>query len=147
MKTQRKGSPLCGTLAISRRVTLSAKPYNESGNSASRVLMYLGNIWSWMALLFILISSQRKTSSQCLHTQSFSHSSRQIFLASCNLLKVSGLKHGDLIEGLEHKSPGKCYVIESVSIFWCLPAEYIPFSIHHLVDTHLPWHSERLLLR
>lgn len=70
-----------------------------------------------MALLFILISSQRKTSSECLHTQSFSHSRKQIFLASYNLLKVSGLKRGDLIEGLEHKSPGKCYVIESVSIF------------------------------
>lgn len=34
---------------------------HQSGNPAARLLMCLDSIWSWMALLLILVSNQRKT--------------------------------------------------------------------------------------
>lgn len=39
------------------------------------------------------------------------------FPGQLHLLEVSRLKGGDLIEGLEHKGPSECYIIESVSMF------------------------------
>jgi len=38
-----------------------------------------------------------------------------------------GLKYGDLIAGLQHKSSGKCYLIELLSIDWRLSTEHIAF--------------------